>query len=249
MDDEFFIGYEPMPPRLGRWIRVVVVSVIVAGVGAAALAASGFRPLLPSLFEFGTVRSFEGRLVERPHPTLEMSNPDGRGPTSALLVAPGKFGADALVDGLGGRWVRLSGTRVSHAGHEMIEVEPGSVALTTPPSTAITGAPPVEDLGPHTLRGEIVDSKCFLGVMNPGERQVHRDCAIRCLSGGIPPVFVVRRDGREWILRMTGPRGEAIGRELLDRVAVPVEVSGEVLKQGEVWWLRAPAHAYRALPR
>jgi hypothetical protein len=28
-----------------------------------------------------------------------------------------------------------------------------------------------------TLTGEIVDSKCYLGVMNPGQGKVHRDCA------------------------------------------------------------------------
>ena len=46
------------------------------------------------------------------------------------------------------------------------------------------------------LRGEIVDSKCYLGVMNPGEGTVHRDCAARCLSGGLPPMLVVRSPAR-----------------------------------------------------
>ena len=45
------------------------------------------------------------------------------------------------------------------------------------------------DLDTFTLIGEIVDSKRYLGVMNPGNGKVHRDCAVRCLSGGIPPIF------------------------------------------------------------
>ena len=40
----------------------------------------------------------------------------------------------------------------------------------------------VEVLGPVELTGEIADSKCWLGVMNPGEGTVHRDCARRCLK-------------------------------------------------------------------
>jgi len=31
-------------------------------------------------------------------------------------------------------------------------------------------------LGAATLRGEIVDSKCFLGIMKLGEKTVHRAC-------------------------------------------------------------------------
>ena len=40
------------------------------------------------------------------------------------------------------------------------------------------------------VEGEIVDSKCHLGVMKPGEGPTHRDCAVRCLLGRIPPMFV-----------------------------------------------------------
>jgi hypothetical protein len=51
-------------------------------------------------------------------------------------------------------------------------------------------------LGTQTLIGEIVDSKCYLGVMNPGALIPHRACAIRCISGGIPPVLLVRQSDR-----------------------------------------------------
>ena len=41
------------------------------------------------------------------------------------------------------------------------------------------------------VKGEIVDPKCFFGVMKPGEGKPHKDCAIRCILGGIPPVLKV----------------------------------------------------------
>jgi hypothetical protein len=51
-------------------------------------------------------------------------------------------------------------------------------------------APPIR-LGHRTIRGEILDSKCWLGVMKPASGTVHRGCATRCLSGGIPPLVIV----------------------------------------------------------
>jgi hypothetical protein len=47
-----------------------------------------------------------------------------------------------------------------------------------------------EDLGAFTLVGEIVDSKCYLGIMNPGETNPHRECAALCIRGGIPPLII-----------------------------------------------------------
>jgi len=65
------------------------------------------------------------------------------------------------------------------------------------------------DLAAVELTGEIVDSKCYLGVMNPGNGKVHRDCAVRCISGGIPPAFLVRdADGRSKILLLTNWNSE-----------------------------------------
>src|SRR5262249_27089733 len=53
----------------------------------------------------------------------------------------------------------------------------------------------VRPLGRATLRGEIVDSKCYLGAMKPGGGRTHRGCALLCLKGGVPPLFVSRSGG------------------------------------------------------
>lgn len=39
-----------------------------------------------------------------------------------------------------------------------------------------------------TLEDEIIDPKCYFGVI-PGKGKIHRSCAIRCISDGIPPVL------------------------------------------------------------
>ena len=37
-----------------------------------------------------------------------------------------------------------------------------------------------------TLKGEIIDPKCYLGAMKPGGGKTHKACAMRCIAGGIP---------------------------------------------------------------
>jgi hypothetical protein len=55
------------------------------------------------------------------------------------------------------------------------------------------------------LRGEIVDTKCYLGVMTPGEDKVHRGCAVRCISRGVPPAFLVRDASADSRILSFGP--------------------------------------------
>ena len=66
--------------------------------------------------------------------------------------------------------------------------------------------------------------------MNPGEGKPHRACAVRCIAGGIPPLLVVEPTGRRRPSRvlLTGPGGRAINAEVLDYVAEPVRVTGEL---------------------
>jgi hypothetical protein len=83
-----------------------------------------------------------------------------------------------------------------------------------------------------TVTGEIVDSKCYLGVMNPGQGKVHRDCAARCLSGGVPPIFVTSNGVDQFLL--VDPEGHALGHDALHEfVAEPITIHGELLQRGE----------------
>ena len=74
------------------------------------------------------------------------------------------------------------------------------------------------------LTGEIVDSKCYFGVMNPGNGKVHRDCAVRCISGGIPPAFLVRdANGQTVTLLLANWKPE-----LLNHIAEPITIRGRL---------------------
>jgi len=120
----------------------------------------------------------------------------------------------------------------------------GSIQLSN--TVAVTSAPQTISLGKQTLVGEIVDSKCFLGVMNPGQLTPHRACAIRCISGGVPPVLLVRqKDGPAAYLLLVSTDGKPVNKAVLNLVAEPVEITGEVQRQGELLILRADPSTYR----
>ena len=104
------------------------------------------------------------------------------------------------------------------------------------------------DLGEHTLRGEIVDIKCYLGVMKPAHGKPHRSCAARCISGGIPPALVVKdRDGDTNHLLLVSADGRTVNREVLPLVAEPVEITGRVVRLGDRLVLQANPETYRRL--
>ncbi len=241
-DAEFYVGYLPrQPPGIARRVRRAVVALGGLAAGLAAVLVVSQRPFAVAFFEYGTVREFAGRLQEGPAPTLWLNRPGEVAATASprsayYLVAPGKHGAAALVAGLDGREVRLRGTLIYRGGRTMLEVEPGSVAPQAPATAhgarGRIGSPAgaaLEPVGRVTLDGRIVDSKCYLGVMNPGEGKPHRDCAVRCIAGGIPPLLVVDRlGGGVRTVLLTGPGGRAINAEVLDFVAEPVRVTGEL---------------------
>lgn len=254
-DTEFYVGYLPAaPPRLAAFLRMRVAMLVVAGIAIAVALTVAHGLFGAGQFEYGVVRSFEGILVARPYPLLSVTRP-GRlraAETSSayLLVAPGKFGAAPLVGEFDGAHVQLEGSLVWRDGRTLIEVVPGSVRRQpeTAPGSAILDAE--LDLGVHTLRGEIVDSKCFLGVMNPGELRPHRECAVRCISGGIPPALVVRdADGHATYLLLVSADGHAVNHDVLDLVAEPVEITGRVTRQRDLLQLRANPETYRRLTR
>lgn len=255
MSDEFYIGYLARAPRgIGRRVRwVSLVLLLLAGVGAAGLARV-HRRLPPGNFEFGTDdREFVGVVLSDPYPTLRVRRPgtaldEQEGWSRYLLVAPGKFGAQDLARGLDGQTVRLQGTLVFQDGRTMVEVRPETVEPVD--ESALEGAerPAQESLGVHTLVGEIVDSKCHLGVMNPGVAKTHGACARLCIAGGIPPLLLVRDEqGAPRRFLLVSAAGHSVNRDVLDLVAVPVRITGEVVCSDDLLVLRADPATYERL--
>jgi hypothetical protein len=248
--DEFYIGYIPQAPKAiaTRMRRFVFEAFVVAAI-VAFLVVLSQRPFAASFFEFLQVREFTGLLVAKPHPTLVLLRPGKTGELPAYsryyLVGEGKFGADQEAARWDGRHVKLRGKLIYRGDQTMIEVAQGSMQAHASPAAFL--ATPAKSLGTFTLRGEIVDSKCFLGVMNPGEMKTHKACAVRCISGGSPPVFVVPQGNEVLCLLLLSAEGQGINQKVLDYVARPLEISGEVLQLDNLLSLRADLEKYRVL--
>jgi hypothetical protein len=214
-ESEFYVGYLPMPAGLKKTILRVVMALAVVSAGAAVMLVVGQHPFAEANFEFQRYREFRGTLIARPYPALAIP---GQG-LPWLLVRPGKYGA-ADMRSLDGQEVKFTGARIIRGGDHMIEMAPGTL---TAGGAGVPAQPP-EALGEVQLTGEIVDSKCYLGVMNPGDGKVHRDCAVRCISGGIPPAFLVRDSSGNLVTVLLANWK----RVLLDHVAEPVTIRGHL---------------------
>ena len=117
----------------------------------------------------------------------------------------------------------------------MIEVELASLSRNVSEAALMEATALLErsDKGPVELTGEIVDSKCFLGVMVPGSGKTHKECASLCLRGGIPPAFYVQdRAGHSSLLLLTGSAGEPIGAPVLQTAGGAISVTGSIQQQG-----------------
>jgi hypothetical protein len=239
MNDDFYIGYVPKaPPSLATWTRRSALALAIGGLATGILLSSGQARFADSRFEYGIYKDYSGVVEEWPVPMLRTQ--DG----SFLLVDQGKHGLSETAKGLSGKSVQLRASLIQRGPDRMLEVVQGSLKEIAP-----VNLPPqmAASFGSVTLEGEIVDSKCHLGVMNPGEGKVHRDCAARCISGGVPPAFLVRdQAGETRLLLLVGSDGRALNREILSFVAEPVEIQGELVRSGANFILKAePLHFRR----
>jgi hypothetical protein len=237
---EFYVGYLPKAPSgIARKMKAVVVVLFAAATTCAIGFAVLQRTYSRSFFESGKKRTFDGVIEADPYPTLlsprDATNLDG---LRYLLVADGKHGADSQVAGYVGKSVQLGGRLIYRDDQKMITLPGDSITVL---SDAQQNQAAPKNLGEFDLVGEIVDSKCYLGNMNPGNGKVHRDCAVRCLSGGIPPVFATNDfNGSPAVLLLTGPNQNRLPREaFLNRVAQPTQIHGRVIQIGNTLILEA----------
>ncbi len=240
---EYYIGWEAKAPdRYAKKTKLFVLIVILLVGGVAAGWVLGQRGFADSTFELGQLSTLEGTLSLKPAPLLKI-NKDGR-LHSVLLIGFGKNSALPAIEAmessaettLAGKRVQLRGTLIYHNGKTLLELTESAQALVAYEDENVPARPVVKDYGLQSLKGEILDPKCALGVMKPGFGKPHRSCAIRCLSGGIPAVMrVMNEAGEENYCLVLGKDGEPINEELLPYVADQVRICGNLEQQDD--WL------------
>jgi hypothetical protein len=207
-------------------IPILVISVVLSQ-----------SPFNNHQFEFGNVKEFTGIYHAKPYPILEITEGDLPKDFSkaALLVGYGKFGAVGTMQtiqaqngqSLDNKKITLKGSLIYGDSKIVIELTEQDNSLVKihddrqPPFKAISTGEEVRFLG------EVLDPKCYFGVMKHGEGTIHKSCAIRCISGGIPPVFRVyaSRNDYDYYL-IVDKNGKAIDKTILSIVGETIPLSG-----------------------
>ena len=230
--DEFYVGYLPTPPGLKRFY--VLVAAALLALSASAAAASALLQRSPGASDRKKGVEITGVLDASAYGVLRFE--DGGVTRHALLVSPGKFGLKEKFRALDGAPVTAKGLLLERDGRRLMELKGLAEAEDLDPAPpARRGGAAAVDLGEVTLRGEIVDSKCYMGRMRPGDGRAHRACAQLCVRGGIPPVLVTRAPGgaaSHYLL--VGPDGGAVNDAVLPYVAEPVALTGRLSRTGDL---------------
>jgi len=240
-DSEFYIGWQATaPPSFKRAVRgfIIILALLIPWlVVAFVYFQNGFSN---GVFEFGKTTELQGIYTDQPVPFLTIENgKNADGNTiyqKILLVGFGKFGfkpdnAQALT----GKTVKISGFLIYSEGKTAFQVE--NISAVSGAATPNVIQPSDRNLQASvTLRGEITDPKCFLGVMNPGQGKPHLDCAVRCISGGLPPMLKVSNaQGETEYYLLVGADGTPINEQVLEYVGGGVQLCGRLEQQAD--WL------------
>ena len=247
----FYIGWMAKAPAYRNFVRLLIFTLFVVCFFVASFLISNQRGFSPGIFERSEFTELEGLVIQHPFPAVKTfygkdiyGNPVVK---TIPLVNKGKFGADSIVAQVirenkkGYPWASVRGKLIYNNSYVIMELTEQKEAIhlvkeISEDQKEKISSPDVQVLDSVVLYGQIVDPKCYLGVMKPGEGKPHSDCAIRCISGGIPPVFMIRNNkGLETLFLLRGKDNESINQEILRYVGLPVSVSGVVEKVDD--WL------------
>jgi hypothetical protein len=231
--DEFFIGYLPKAPKkTASATRRVILILFVAMIGIIVITSVGQKEFSTATFEYGIVTPVDGYLFTKPVPHLQV--PLGKDFSNeeiyqtVLLVGFGKAGAENFIFSKysprkkeEGAKVRLTGSLIYGDGKSLLQVDEASNLQYLEGKPATSSLRVWEDK--ISVSGEIVDPKCFFGVMKPGEGKTHRSCAIRCIAGGIPPVFKTDSSGYFFLVN---EKNEAVSSEVVNIVGDNLVLDG-----------------------
>ncbi|MBS4065414.1 MAG: hypothetical protein KGZ74_12680 [Chitinophagaceae bacterium] len=243
-NDEFYIGWmQAAPESFAKHAKKIL---LVAGLLVVVLAITlslQQRKFSTAIFEYGMLTEVTGIYQSYPVPSLKVfSKTDANGKQELItmpLVGYGKFGAAGIIAKLEQQkgfsfhqhQVTLKGTLIYSDGKSLLQIDEHDQPLVAVQTHISTVRPLIKELGSTDLIGEILDPKCYFGVMKPGRGKPHKDCAIRCIAGGISPVFYVRRrDAGPFYYLLLNEKGKPLNEFVQDYVADPVKLHARAVQ-------------------
>lgn len=241
--DEFFVSYiegslgENTRKTLKRfaWISLLLI------LASASIFSFSQKPFSNSSFELASETKISGIFHENPYPMLRVNVAEGEY-KNVLLLGFGKSSANPSlqkirnqIKSLEGMTLTIEGNLIYYNGKTLIQVtDAEKVSLENKPKVFLKQN---VQIGEITLSGEVIDPKCYFGVMKPGKGKIHRSCASLCISGGIPPVLATNDENNlSPYFLITDLNGNPINKEILAYIGKPSIIKGMVEKM-EDWYL------------
>lgn len=246
--EDFYIGWQhSAPASFAKHIKKALAVLLLMLISLAVLLGLYQKKFDTGNFEFGKITEVKGFYSSSPVPLLKiLSEKDMFGNYSTIsvpLIGFGKLGAQTVLEKLEkkagfplqNKEIILRGTLLYNDRKLLMQIEEKDNSNLRMTDKPIMGQKNVkEDSFTTELKGEIVDPKCFFGVMKPGEGKVHKDCAIRCILGGIPPMLRVRDQyGNNNYYIIAGKEGEPINEQLKSFIAEPISITARVVIQDD----------------
>jgi hypothetical protein len=243
--NEFYIGWMPAAPEgFAKHVRKVVIGLIVLVIAAGIILSLQQRKFSNSSFEFGQLTEVKGIYQQFPVPSIKViTERDVFGHVSYItmpLAGYGKFGAEGVITELekekkitlDKKEVTLKGTLLYSDGKTLLQIDKNDDPLIKVSEADTKNiSPAIKELGTVQLTGEVLDPKCYFGVMKPGHGKPHRDCAIRCIAGGMSPVFWVQNEkGEANYYLILDENGKKMNAELKDHIAEPVSLTAKAVQ-------------------
>ncbi len=246
---EFYIGWMPEAPKgHSSLLKKSALALASAAALTAALLATQQKTFSTAQFEFGKPTEVTGIYHSHPVPSLVVQTAkDGWGRNDVLtmpLVGYGKFGAEGILNdwqqqqkvSLEGKQVTLKGTLLYSDGKSLLQVDANDQPVEKWGEAMEMQEPVRKELGLQVLKGEVIDPKCFFGVMKPGYGKPHLDCAVRCIEGGMSPVLMMQDEtGKTTYALILDQNGNKMNQSLKNYIAQPIEFLARVVKQDD--WL------------
>lgn len=248
MNNEFYIGWMPeAPPSFARFIKKILWALAIIIIVSGLLLAVSQKKFSTANFEFGVLTEVKGIYFDKPVPSIKtMNGKDIFGNLSYItipLVGFGKMGARGIIGDIekekhtsfNQREIVLKGTLLYNDGKLLMQVDSNDKPVAGIGSKADASLFPVQQsLGAMTIKGEIIDAKCYFGVMKPAEGKPHKDCAIRCILGGVASMLrVVDATGAANYYLLAGPQGENMNEAVKEFVAEPVSIEANAVQYGD----------------
>lgn len=253
--DEFYVGYlDEVPPKTKKSLKRFVlfsVGVIIIIAAVFSLTQNTFKN---STFELTTSTKIMGVYHEMPYPMLKVKTTENTF-KNILLLGFGKLSVNPYlnkirneVPELSGSMLSIEGNLIYYNGKTLLQVtsdEKISLLETADSKRLPTSDILVENI---ELKGEVIDPKCYFGVMKPGKGKIHRSCAVLCISGGIPPVLATTDENNisEYYL-ITDQQGQPIHKEITPYVGKPSLLKGDVVKIEDWYQLRIDVNSIKDL--